>query len=236
MSKQRSPKIEDFAYDFLQSHYRAAYTATSIKVKQNVQTRADKQVDALFLFDTVDNSPFCAALVTASSSGLANLLTRYKKNGLSKWRFLTAFLALIGIGFLLKAIVHWAIAAGIAVAAALALFILHSVLEKKQLKGKISDLVDNVDSFPANEKWLGISISSLTFRNNDLARHLLQLCQQKGIGILTVGQRAKVVLMQEPKALHSRGENFIANYILPEEPEAKPQNGKKGPDSNLKVA
>lgn len=236
MSKHRSPKIEDFAYDFLQSHYRATYTASSIKVNHNIKTKADAEVDGLLLFDTVDNSPFCAAVVTAGSSNLASLLTRYKKKGLSKYRFLTAGVVLLGTAVLLSGILHWGIAAGIAVVAALATLVIHSTIETNQLKKKIADMVNNLSNFPANEQWLGISISSLTFRNNQLAHHLLSLCRQKGIGILTVGQRAKVVLLQEPKAVQSQGANFVSNYVLAAEPGAKSEDDKKEPGSNLRVA
>ncbi len=186
------------------------------------------------MFDTVDNAPFCAAVVTAGSSDLAHILIRYKKKGLSKFRFLTSGAMLFGTAFLLSGLLHLALAAGIAVLAALATLILHSTVETNQLKKKIGCMVHNLRNFPANEQWLGISISSLIFRNNLLAHHLLTLCRQQGIGVLTVGQRAKVVLLQEPKAVQSQGANFVSNYVLPAE--TKPLDDKKEPGSNLRVA
>ncbi|TXK38012.1 hypothetical protein FVR03_14470 [Pontibacter qinzhouensis] len=236
MSKHRSPKIEDFAYNYLQSHYSATYTGATIKVQHHVKTTADAELDGLLLFNTVDNTPFCAAVVTASSDRLAHLLTHYKKNGLSKFRYLTTAIVFLATAFLLYNRVHWGVAAGVSVFAALVTFVLHSIAEKNQLKKKLAAIVENFSLFPANEQWLGISISSLTFRNNDLAQQLVTICRQKGIGILTVGQRAKVVLMQEPRAVKSTRGNYLVQYVLPAEPETKSDSEKKRPGSNLKVA
>lgn len=55
-------------------------------------------------------------------------------------------------------------------------------------------------------------MSSLTFRNNSLASHMLAMCERRGIGVITVGKRAKVVLMQEPRTLTCRRGDFLSHY------------------------
>ena len=72
-------------------------------------------------------------------------------------------------------------------------FALHSVLERNSLKNKFERLLDSLKKLPADEQWLGISVSSLTFRHNSMATHLLDVCKRRGIGVITVGKRAKVV-------------------------------------------
>ena len=110
-------------------------------------------------------------------------------------------------------------------------FALHSVLERNSLKNKLDRLLDSLKKLPADEQWLGISVSSLTFRHNSMATHLLDVCKRRGIGVITVGKRAKVVLMQEPVRQTCRRGDFLSYY----EGEARIRKALSG-DSFLRVA
>lgn len=212
MPHQRESNIEDFAFDYIQSYYTTRTGVETMLVDKGARTRQGYVADGFFSFKNSEKSLFIASLSTKHSAKIASLLTGYKKNGLSKMRYLAAavlFAVTLFAGF--KA-AHWALVFIMPVVAALAGFILYTVLEKKHLKAKLEQLFEDVMSLPADERWLGISISSLVFRNNDIAKHLLSICQRRGVGVITVGKRAKVVLMQEPQTQTCRRGDFLSHY------------------------
>ncbi|WP_114782474.1 MnhB domain-containing protein [Botryobacter ruber] len=210
--QKRINKIEDFADEFLQSYYTSHHSGSSLLIRKGEKTRKGVKVDALITFKHPKGSLFTATLTTAHSAKLSALLTDYKKKGLSKFRFLTALVLLIATTYLVSLALHWGIAAGVAFVTALAGFILHTVAEKQALRKKINSILNTMQRYHANNQWLGISISSLTFRNNPLAAYFLSLCQERGVGVITVGQRGKVVLMQEPQTVELHENDFLAEY------------------------
>ncbi|OKL39814.1 hypothetical protein [Pontibacter flavimaris] len=212
MPSQRESNINDFAFDFLRSHYSARFGAKHILVDIDEQTRQGHTVQGLFSLQKEDKSLFLASLHTHNSPQIARILTRYKKNGLSMLRYASSVFVL-----LLVTLAGWRLGflvAGLAVAVALAagIFLLHSIAENKLHARQLRHLLDELKKTPADEQWLGLSISSLTFRNNYLARQLLLACERRGIGIITVGQRAKVVLMKEPRQATCRRGDFLSHY------------------------
>ncbi|MFD3000746.1 hypothetical protein ACFS7Z_10270 [Pontibacter toksunensis] len=231
MPNQRESNIEDFAFNYIPSYYTTRTGIETIIVDKAARTRQGYVADGFFSFKNSEKSLFIASLSTKNSSSIASLLTGYKKNGLSKMRYLAAaVLFAIAMFAGLKA-AHWTLVFILPVAAALAGFILYTVLEKKHLKRKVEHLLDDIMRLPADERWLGISISSLVFRNNDLAKHLLCICQRRGVGVITVGKRSKVVLMQEPQTQTCRRGDFLSHY----EAEARIRKALLG-ESYLRVA
>lgn len=212
MPNQRESNIEDFAFDYIQSYYTIRTGVETMIVDKAVRTRQGYVADGFFSFKNSENNLFIASLSTKNSARIASLLTGYKKNGLSKMRYLVAAILFAVALFAGFRTAQWALVFILPVVAALAGFILYTVLEKKHLKNKIEQLLEDIMSLPADERWLGISISSLAFRNNDLAKHLLSICQRRGVGIITVGKRAKVVLMQEPQTQTCRRGDFLSHY------------------------
>lgn len=212
MPNQSESNINDFAYDYLSSHYSARFDAKQILVDKNEQTQHGHTTDGLFSFKQQDNTLFVAALHTHNSPQIASALTRYKKKGLSMMRYASSLLVL-----LLVTVAGWQLGyliAGLVAAIPLSAgtFALHTIAEKKLRKRQLLRLLDELKETPADEQWLGLSISSLTFRNNYLAKQLLAMCERRGIGIITVGQRAKVVLLQEPKPSTCRRGDFLSHY------------------------
>ncbi|MDX5422371.1 MAG: hypothetical protein LPK14_08970 [Hymenobacteraceae bacterium] len=212
MPSQRESKIEDFAFDYLQTYYTTQQHVKGILICKAEKTKHGAEADGLFAFKSSDSTPFVAAISFRDAPQLARILVTYKKKGLSRWRYVTA-VALFAATFLIsKPLGFLPYTLGLSFITALAGLMLHSVLEKKHLKRRIEQVVDTLKKLPANEQWLGISISSLCFRNNSLANHLLQLCQRRGIGLITVGKRSKVVLMQEPATTTCRRGDFLSHY------------------------
>lgn len=212
MPKQQENKIEDFAFEFLKRHYTEQQGVKNILVGKAEKNKHGVVVDGLFAFMNPENAYFLATVTFNGTDKLSTFLNSYKKSGLGKLRFGTPFLVLLmgsGLNFWLDGgKTGWAAV----VLVALTGFILHTVLLKVYLKRSINKFVDKLKAHQANEQWLGLSISSLAFRNNSLARHLLKLCKRRGIGIITVGKRAKVVVMQEPHTNICRKGDFLSHF------------------------
>ncbi|MCJ8167251.1 hypothetical protein MKJ04_20590 [Pontibacter sp. E15-1] len=233
MPKNKETRIEDFAFDFLRSHYTTHMGARKILTGQAERTKQGHLVDGLFSFENPDKSLFIASLSTRNSADIATLLNSYKSDGLGKLRFGTAaFLLVSSLWVGIQAInlsVFYALP--LALVIAFAGLVLHSFLLKIRLQKKIEVLLDDLKNAPADEQWLGISVSSLTFRRNELAQHLLHVCQRRRIGVITVGKRAKVVLLQEPQTQNCRRGDFLSHY----ESEVRIRKALLG-DSYLRVA
>lgn len=213
MPNPQESKIEDFAFDYLQGYYTSQQGAKNVLISRSEKNKQGVEVEGMFTFKHPDNSLFLATVTFKNSQKLAALLTTYKKQGLSKLRFLTpALLLLLGIYSSVQfkgGIIGLVVAFVVAVAG----FILHTYLLKSYLKRSINSLMDVLKMHQSNEQWLGLSISSLAFRNNDIATYFLKLCQRRGVGVITVGKRAKVVLMQEPRTNVCRKGDFLSHYV-----------------------
>ncbi|MBF9253964.1 hypothetical protein I2I11_11730 [Pontibacter sp. 172403-2] len=213
MAKLQQSNIEDFAYDYLHIYYAARYHTQNILTSKAERTKKGDAATGLFALKTKGNAAFVAALNARLSGEIARLLTRYKKQGLSKTRLITAFVLFTTLLFSGKTIGYYGVVLYLLpVVAGLTGFILHSLLEKKYLKYRLKRLVDELKKTPADEQWIGISVSSLTFRHNALAAYFVNICKRRGIGVLTVGKRAKVVQLQEPRTVHCRRGDFLSYY------------------------
>ncbi|WP_347158146.1 hypothetical protein [Pontibacter chitinilyticus] len=212
MPNLRESNIEDFAYEYLYSYYSASHTTKNVLIGKAEKTKQDATADGLAALKTAGGDVFIATLNTRHSPKLAALLTKYKNHGISRLRygtalFLFAFALVVG-----KITGHWALLYVVPVLVALVGLACHSLLEERYLKRKVEQLVDDLKRIPANEQWLGLSVSSLTFRNNALATHLLNVCKRRGIGLITVGKRAKVVQLHVPRTIPCRRGDFLSYY------------------------
>jgi hypothetical protein len=212
MPGQEVSKIENFAFEFLSSYYAKQSKNSGLLVRKLEKTKQGAEVDGLFVMRKEDNSFFAASLSTRQSDQLAAMIIRYKKKGLSNYRFLTAGALLLLTASIGYALDYWPLLYLAPVFVAIAGFILHSQLEKRRLKQQQEKLVSELKQAPANEQWLGISVSSLHFRKNMLADNLLAICQRRHIGLITVGRRAKIVLRQAPTAAGCRRGDFLSYY------------------------
>lgn len=214
MPKQRESNIEDFAYDYLHAYYGTRHNTKNILIGKAERTKQSAATANILALRTSGDIAFVAALNTQLSPKIARLLTRYKKQGLSKFRLITALVLFAAALFFGKTMgYHWALLYLLPVVVAITGFILHSLLEKKYLERRLERLVDELKKTPADEQWLGISISSLALRHNALASHFISICKRRGIGVITVGKRAKVVQLQESRTICCLRGDFLSYYM-----------------------
>jgi len=212
MSGNKDNRIENFAFDYLGAYYARQHHNKAPLVRKQEKTKQGYEVDGLFVLRKENNTFFTASLSYRQSDRLAALIKRYKRNGLGRERYITAGVVLFAVastGYFTGA---WFMAGALAVLAAITGFVLHSLLAKHRLKQHLARLANELRQAPGDERWLGISISSLYFRNNKFAKELVALCEHKGVGLITIGKRAKVVLMQEPRSRFCRRGDFLACY------------------------
>lgn len=212
MHSYQESKIEDFSFDYLQGYYTSQQGAKNVLIGRAEKTRQGTEVEGLFAFKHPDSTLFLATVTFKNNQRLAELLTNYKKKGLSKLRFATpAILLAAGVALTVK-FGAGLYGLGFAALAAVVGFVLHTVVAKAVIKRNITQIINELKKHQANEQWFGISVSSLVFRNNTMASFLLKLCQRRGIGLLTIGKRSKVVLMQEPRTNVCRRGDFLSHY------------------------
>lgn len=231
MAARKESNISDYAYDYLRTFYMQRYGLNQVMLDRAQKTKHGHQTDGLFSFNRQSNDLFIASLHTSQSATIAHMLLRYKKKGLSKVRYITLLFVLVTSFYIGWQFGHWAMRYALPVVLACAAFLLHTLLEEKYLRLKLSTFLDSMRKTPANEQWLGLSISSLAFRHNPLGKFFLKTCQQRGIGVITVGKRAKVILLQEPKTVVCRRGDFLSHYSA----EARIRKAVLG-DSYLRVA
>lgn len=216
MANQHSNKIEDFAFDYLQKHYSQQCSPANVLVSHSEKAKRGTSPDGILTFKRDLNNVFVASVSMAQAADLTQVLTNYKKKGLGLLRFATPVILAIACFFLGKSLNNLLVMLISPVVVAPLGFMLHSYMLKKHYVGKVEKILNVVKHIPADEHWIGLSISSLTFRKNPLATILLDLCSKKGIGLITVGQRAKVVLMNKPERENCRRNDFLSYYVSEE--------------------
>ncbi|MBD1396905.1 hypothetical protein H9Q13_06990 [Pontibacter sp. JH31] len=213
MPGQGENTMDDHAFDYLGSYYAKRKKNSGLLINRLEQTRKGAWVDGLFAYRSEDNTFFAASLSTRQSGKLAALLSHYKRKGLGHSRFVTSVLLLAataGIGYYLNLwLILWVMPLFVAVAG----FVVHSALEKRRLQRQMLKSVDELKDFPADEQWLCIEVSSLSWRHNSLAEKLSALCERRGIGLITIGKRARITLHQEPRAVKCRRDDFLSYYV-----------------------
>jgi hypothetical protein len=212
MANQQENKIEDFAFDYLKQHYTQQCSSSTILVSHSEKTKRNVTPDGILAFKKDVNDVFVASVSMAQAAQLKPLLVNYKKKGLGLVRFATPLVLAIVCFILGKSVNNLLVMLVAPVIVAPLGFMAHSYLLKKYYIRQIEKVLDTVKQIPADEHWIGLSISSLVFRKNQLATILLNLCNTKGIGLITVGQRAKVVLMSKPERETCRRSDFLTYY------------------------
>jgi hypothetical protein len=212
MAGQGEIKVEDYGLDFLASYYAKHPKKSGLLINKLALTKQGAQASALITYQKEDNSFFAATLNVSQSDKLASLLSNYKRNGLGKLRYLTALTLLAGTAYVCYETDQWVALAIVPALIALAGFFIHSRLQDRRLNKQLTTAVDELKHFPANHQWLGIQVSSLSWRNNQLADRLSKLCERRGIGLITVGKRSQLTLRQEPRNATCRRTDFLDYY------------------------
>lgn len=212
MPIQGEIRIEEHALAFLGTYYARHQKSSGLLINRGVMTKLGAMADGLVTFRQQDNSCFAASLSVRQSDTLAALLRDYKRNGLGKLRYLTAAALFAGTALTGYVLGQWIVLWVLPLFMAVAGFSLHSRLKKRILYRQLRAAVAEIKGLPADEQWLGIRVSSLCWRKNALAERLAEICRHRGIGLVTVGKRARPTLRQEPRTASCRRADFLCYY------------------------
>ena len=72
------------------------------------------------------------------------------------------------------------------------------------------DVIDQLNQYPANEKWLTFSKDSYESLNTKKQKDLKKICKARGIGLIIYGKRISVI--DKPKFRWKLGKDFIKYY------------------------
>lgn len=207
-------KIDDYAFDYLKNYYTQRHQAQDVFVFMDEKAKNGATADGLFTYCKADEDySFVATLNTKSSDKLAALLTKFKKGNFLKVCYALTLLAVAAVAPVTFLFTENPIVTGILSLITVPLAYIACMLGHRFFcRRQLLNLVSTLKRLPANQKWIGISISSQAFRNNRLADSFLDICRQRGIGVMTVGKRSKVVLMLEPKTVTRRHGDFLSFY------------------------
>lgn len=212
MPIQGNIRIEEHALGFLSTYYARHPKSSGLLINKAVMTKQGAQADGLVTYRRQDNSCFAASLSVRQSDALATILRNYKRNGLGKLRYLTAATLFTATALTGNVLGQWIVLWVLPLFMAVAGFYLHSRLKKRQLHRKLAAAVSEIKHLPADEQWLGIRVSSLCWRKNALAERLEEMCRHRGIGLVTVGKRARPTLRQDPRTADCRRADFLCYY------------------------
>lgn len=212
MADQGENRIEEYAIDFLGSYYAKHQKKSGLLINRLVPTQKGSLADALFAYQKHDNTFFAASLSVRRSDRLAALLKSYKQRGLGKLRYLTAALLFAISALVCYVAGSWLAFAIVPVLLAVTGFYLHATLRKRYLLRQLNTAVEELKQQPADHQWLGVRVSSLYWRDNPMADYLSKLCEKRGIGLITVGRRARLTLRQEPRLAACRRVDFLSYY------------------------
>lgn len=213
MADKAEKNIGALAVEFLGTYYAKHDKKSGLLINRQVATQHGTFADALLAYQKHDNTFFAASLDIANSDRIALLLRNYKKKGLGKGPYLTALLLLVGTALLCYMFSMWLALAVLPLLLAVAGFATHALLRKRYLQQQLHAAVDHLKQQPADHQWLAVQISSLSWRGNAMADYLSKLCERRGVGLLTLGNRARFTLHQEPRLASCRRHDFLAYYL-----------------------
>lgn len=213
MADKVEKTIGEQALAFLGGYYAKHEKKSGLLINQQVGTHQGTFADVLLAYQKHDNTFFTASLDVSGSERIAHLLRTYKKNGLGNGRYLSAIVLFACAAAWCYLLGMWVTLALLPLTLALAGFVAHTQLRRRCLRRQLHIAVDRLKQQPADHQWLGVQVSSLNWRGNAMAAYLSKLCERKGVGLLTMGKRARLTLHQEPRPATCRRHDFLAYYL-----------------------
>lgn len=207
MSRLTEKYIQKEAVQFLKEHYENKFVIEIEFAKQEVRTNKEyngKRADGLLCFHSPKQKEQTVSIEAKSHKTLGSLLAYWDDDKLMKQILLFALpIGLLTIYFTSSMAWYWItlIAFGTIVIGVLLLMIIAVLLE---LDGhKVINVVNQVNQYPANEKWIAISKDSLNlsqikkseFHNKNNYDNFIRICKNQNIGILIVTRRKNEILL-----------------------------------------
>lgn len=92
--------------------------------------------------------------------------------------------------------------------------ILYGIITLNDFSHKVIAVVKQIGQYPANEQWLAFSQDSLNSISDKKQKDMLRICKSRGIGVLIVQQKGRVVIKNKPKSRWNWGRDYLRFYAL----------------------
>jgi len=207
MSRLTEKYIQKQSVQFLKDHYENKFEIEIGFAKQEVRTNKEnngKRADGLLCFHSSRQKEHTVSIEAKSHKTLGSLLAYWDDDKLMKQFLLFAFpVGLMTIYFTSSMAWYWIslIALG-SFLLSIALFVIITFF--LELEGhKVVNVVNQVNQYPANEKWIAISKDSLNLTHNKKSEfyknnnfdNFTRKCKNQNIGILIVTRRKNEILV-----------------------------------------
>lgn len=215
MGKLTEKYVQEASLNFLADYYKRKYSLEKIFAKTEVKTTYKKtngRADGLIAFRTVDNSIYTVSLEAKSHKTFNSLRTIYENKKFFGLGFLFLILSFTIIHTLLLNqgwVIKWIFAFIMSLVLTFGLLILfqyNAWFEKHSV-------IDQIQKYPANEKWIAISKDAYNYYNKLNDYELVFRAKKYNIGILVVNQRQKVDIIQEAKEATVKN-NYLKHYVI----------------------
>lgn len=221
MSRLTEKHIQQKSILFLENHYQNKYEPTSIYSQREVRTNKKykkKRADGFLCFHSSAREEHTISIEAKSHKTLGSLLPVWNDKDFI-FSLVTAILLAVLIGYIYNNL-EWYWMTLIFISALIAGFLISLLIsllfEPDHFKSM--PVMNQVDQYPANEKWVAISKDSLnlaSIKKSDFQRrnnyeNLLRIARKKGVGILVISRKREEILI-EP--VFKKG-NYLDCYCL----------------------
>ena len=224
MSRLTERYVQKQSIEFLKDYYENKFDIGVPFSKQEVRTTKEfngKRADGLLCFNSSKQNEHTVSIEAKSHKTLGSLLAYWNDDKLIKQVLLIALpIGLLTIYFTSSMTWYWIslIALGSIILSSFIFIIVTALIE---LDGhKTINVVNQVNQYPANEKWIAISKDSLNLTDNKKSEfynrsnfdNFTRKCKNQNIGILVVTRRKNEIILR-PK--YTKGQ-YLDCYCLSE--------------------
>ncbi len=96
-------------------------------------------------------------------------------------------------------------------------FIVYGLFTKNSFKHQSVDVINQLDTYPGNEQWLSFSKDSINGLKERKWDNLKKICKSQGYGIILVGQRGAIEVVNRPRVRRKFSGDYLKFYALEKE-------------------
>ena len=96
-------------------------------------------------------------------------------------------------------------------------FLGYGLITRNSHKHQMMEVLEQVERYHANEKWISISEDSLLDFSHKQQNDFKKICKSRGYGLILVGKQKRVTVHSKPDKKYKWIGNFLKYYSLEEE-------------------
>lgn len=210
--------VQNVGLEYLKEYYIRKYKKESIFARKEVKVKkkyGGGRADGLISFKDNEGRIFVVSMEAKSCKTNKNICFWYDNNKWRKHTFLVAILGLISsIIFFLES--SWIVQWGLSFIFFIVLGFFYMIVTGEYIKYKVIDVIKQIETYPANEKWIALSTDSFNNLSIKEQNVLLNKCKKKYIGLLLVSSGEKVRIKNYPVNLKPRftKKDYLTRYYI----------------------